>query len=91
MLFRFVLHPDEYHLVDVTDWPDDDKLVLFWTLKESVLKGRRTGLRQSPKALRLDLDLDGSRARIATPGDDADWTALFEHDGEYVTTVAWPE
>ena len=91
VLFRFMLHPGEYSLIDRIDLPDDEKIVLFWALKEAVLKGRRSGLRQTPKALRLSLDLENGSAQVATPGDDPDWTARFKLQDGFVTAVAWSD
>jgi len=61
-LIRFLLHPDERERVmQLFPYDTVPTIVLLWTLKESVLKARRSGFRLSPKKLRLDLDdVDGS-------------------------------
>lgn len=54
-LYRFMLHPDEFELLERVPGPDDRRIALLWSIKESVLKGRRTGLRHSPKSLRINV------------------------------------
>lgn len=85
-LFRFVLHPEEMGLRDSVDLPTDLQIVLFWSLKEAVLKAKRTGLRRSPKSLRLRLDLGGGRAVISG---DRTWQARFEIRRDHVLSVCW--
>lgn len=59
-VYRYFLSPDEYELLEATDLDHDRVQILLWTLKESVLKGTRTGLRVSPRDMRIvALDLDG--------------------------------
>ena len=87
-LYRFMLHPEEMHLIQDVDMDSDEKLVLFWSLKEAVLKANRTGLRVSPKSLRLQVDLAGGTARISGLGN---WVARFEVHSDHVLSVAIPE
>jgi len=69
-LHRFLLHPDEYWFLDY--WEEarsgngsyDDTLVRLWSIKEAVLKARRTGFRMSPKKIRLKA-LSGIDAQLA--------------------------
>jgi phosphopantetheinyl transferase len=86
-VFRFVLHPDESSLRQTIDLPQDHQLVLFWALKEAVLKGKRTGLRRSPRSLRLEIDLD---TRTATIRGRRTWSAKFDLRPDHVVAVAWP-
>ena len=55
-LYRFILHPDEYGLLDTLPHAHDAAQVLLWTLKEAALKAMRTGFRTSPKKLRLTIE-----------------------------------
>jgi 4'-phosphopantetheinyl transferase len=83
-LARFMLHPEEHHLIDSIPLDPDRTHILCWTLKEAALKAMRTGLRTSPKKLRLELDLDAESAVVHVDGG-ATWTVRFEEwDGYYV-------
>ncbi len=86
-LFRFILHPDEMRLREEVDLPTEHQIVLFWALKESVLKAKRTGLRLSPKTLRLSLDLASGTARLAGR---VNWEARFELRHDHVVAISWP-
>lgn len=61
-LIRFLLHPDERdRVMRLFPYDTAPTIVLLWTLKESVLKARRSGFRLSPKKLRIDLEeVEGS-------------------------------
>jgi 4'-phosphopantetheinyl transferase len=85
-LFRFVLSPEEYGLRDTVDLPQDAQIVLFWALKEAVLKAQRTGLRMSPKKLRLDIDTAAGSARVHGP---QSWEAAFDFRSDHLLAVAW--
>ncbi|MFT5144752.1 MAG: phosphopantetheinyl transferase [Rhodothermales bacterium] len=85
-VFRFVLHPDEVSLRDRIDLPKAHQLALFWTLKESVLKAKRTGLRRSPKSLRLEIDLENGTAVIVGQ---RVWNARFDMREDHVVAVSW--
>ena len=82
-LERFLMAPDQRGVI--SDWPYawDESLVLAWTLKEAVLKARRSGFRLSPKKLHLTLNDTGSEhegrgeATISVEGDTT-WSVLFE-------------
>lgn len=86
-LHRYILHPDEYEVVDALPLDSDRAQILCWTLKESVLKAMRVGLRYSPRKLRLHIDMARTAARI-----DADngqqWEAYFEQWDDYYVAVA---
>lgn len=88
-LHRFLLHPDEYHIMDELDLRRAELLVLLWTIKESTLKGLRTGFRRSPKTLRLSIDAEAGRAGINVI-DGEPWEVLFERRQECWLSVAYP-
>ncbi len=89
-LYRFILHPDEYHLLDSLDMDRDQILILCWALKEATLKGMKTGFRCSPKKLKISVDLPARQARITADGGSA-WQLGFEEvDGCYLA-IAYPE
>ncbi len=51
--YRRFLSVEEYALLEDTEFDHDRVQILLWTLKEAVLKGTRTGLRISPKLVRI--------------------------------------
>jgi 4'-phosphopantetheinyl transferase len=86
----FLLHPDERRLLERLPLDRTRGVILCWTLKESALKARRSGLRTSPKKLRLkDVQPAAGRALIRDPeGPVALWQARFaERDDCYLTFV----
>ncbi|MEM1093326.1 MAG: 4'-phosphopantetheinyl transferase superfamily protein [Bacteroidota bacterium] len=91
-LHRFLLHPDEYWFLDYWEQARggngsyDDTLVRLWSIKEAVLKARRTGFRMSPKKIRLK-NLSGIDAQL-TVGKEQ-WTAAYGLD-THAWAVAWP-
>ena len=88
-LHRFLLHPDEYDLLDVLASDRTSALILCWTLKEATLKAMRTGFRCSPKDVRLDVDLAASSVAAHVQG--RRWPLGFEQcDGCYLA-VAYAE
>ncbi|MEM8484153.1 MAG: 4'-phosphopantetheinyl transferase superfamily protein [Bacteroidota bacterium] len=88
-LYRFILHPDEYHLLESLDLERDQILILCWALKEATLKGMKTGFRCSPKKLKIAVDLPNQQARITADGGSA-WQLGFEEiDGCYLA-IAYP-
>lgn len=89
-LERFMLHPQEHDLLESIPLETDRARILCWTLKEATLKAMRTGLRTSPKRLRLFVDVAAEAARAVTD-DGAEWDLQFEEwDGFYVA-VAYAE
>lgn len=82
-LERFLMAPGQRGVI--SDWPytRDEAIVLAWTLKEAVLKARRSGFRLSPKKLHLTLNETGSEdeergeATISVEGGTT-WRVLFE-------------
>ena len=63
-LYRFLLHPDEYGLMEHLPHEHDAAQVLLWTLKEATLKAMRTGFRVSPKKLRLAVEPERQAATV---------------------------
>jgi len=90
-LRRFLLHPDEYPLLDELDLDTDRALMLCWTLKEATLKALRTGFRISPKTLRLSINMDTRIAKIHHVDGAVDWYAHFAEQEGYYVAVAVPE
>lgn len=94
-LYRFLLHPEEYELLETLPLSLDRFHVLCWTIKEATLKGLRTGFRLSPKKLRLQIDLDAGAAHVAVQ-DGAAWHVhfqechLIEDGAAYYWSVATP-
>lgn len=86
-LHRYMLHPDEYHLIETLPLDRERAQILCWTLKESVLKGMRVGLRYSPKKLQLNIDFDQAAAAVHSENGRR-WTAFFEEWDAYYVAVA---
>jgi 4'-phosphopantetheinyl transferase len=64
-LKRFLSHPDDAAVLQRLPFDEATTLILVWSIKEAVLKARRSGFRTSPKKLRLmemDLTEDGGDA-----------------------------
>ncbi len=86
-LYRFVLHEDEYHLLNNECFDPSDTVLACWSMKEAVLKGMRTGLRVSPKKVRLDVDFN-NRSAVASVHDGTWWNLLFDELDDYFLTIA---
>ncbi len=87
---RFLLHPEEYALLDATPLERDRLIILLWTIKEATLKAMRTGLRISPTKLRTLIDLERQTATVCFEEASA-WQALFEQVGDCYLSVVFPE
>ncbi len=88
-LWRRILAPEEYGLVERLGGPTDDTQTLLWSLKESVLKGQRTGFRAAAQSVVLTLGADGhASAESATSGA---WQIAYAPLGDAWLTVAWAE
>ncbi|MEM6646712.1 MAG: 4'-phosphopantetheinyl transferase superfamily protein [Bacteroidota bacterium] len=91
-LHRFLLHRDEYWFLNY--WEDarggngsySDTLVRLWSIKEAVLKARRTGFRMSPKKIRLKT-LSAIDAQLVVGQEQ--WTVAYGLD-THAWAVAWP-
>ncbi|MFO8100125.1 MAG: 4'-phosphopantetheinyl transferase superfamily protein [Salinibacter sp.] len=86
---RFLLRPDERDLLEALPYDRNRTLLLLWTLKESVLKARRTGFRTSPKAVHLSVDAAAHTARARVQGEEH-WAVFFAPWDRYWTAVAVP-
>lgn len=90
-LYRFILHPDEYGLLDALPHEHDAAQVVLWALKEAVLKAQRSGFRCSPKKLRLSLDPGGHSGIVVVEGGAA-WAVRYaEHEGCALAVAYAPE
>jgi phosphopantetheinyl transferase len=86
-LHRFMLSEDEYPLLDALPCDRTEAVILCWSIKESVLKARRSGLRLSPSELDLSIDYAAGSALVGSP--EGIWMARFARSGEYVVSTAW--
>ena len=87
---RFLFAPEDRGLVDSLPYASDASLILCWTLKEAVLKARRTGFRTSPKEvhLRVRPDRETAQVEVAAGGR---WLVVFSRVEDYWGAVAYPE
>ena len=86
-LWRRILTPEEHSALDALGGPTDEAQTLLWSLKEAVLKARRTGLRAGMRSVRLGaLDPVGHSAE-AEDSDGGTWTLGFERRG--ALWVSW--
>ena len=91
-LYRFILHPDEYGLLDALPHDHDAAQVLLWTLKEAALKAMRTGFRTSPKKLRLTVEPDEQTAAVRVEGGGTwTWALRYERRDGCFVAVAFAE
>jgi len=88
-LRRFLFASDRRDVPDALPYDANTALLLCWTLKEAVLKARRSGFRTSPKDLRLAIDADAQRARVDVQGGDA-WQVAYAQVAACWCAVAWP-
>ena len=86
-LWRRILSETEYPLLDPLGGPTDEAQTLLWSLKEAVLKARRTGLRAGMRSVSLAA-LDPLRQRAeATDRAGGAWHLGFERRGDL--WVSW--
>lgn len=88
-LYRFILHPDEYDLLERLPLDHDVAQVLLWTLKEATLKALRTGFRLSPKKLRLTVVPERQSAAVEVEGREG-WMLRYEERNGCYLAVAFP-
>ncbi|GAB5519265.1 MAG: 4'-phosphopantetheinyl transferase superfamily protein [Rhodothermales bacterium] len=91
-LHRFLLHREEYWYLDYWETAMggsgsyDDTLIRLWSIKEAVLKARRTGFRMSPKKIRIKyLAADEARLKVGKE----EWCVAYGLD-THAWAVAWP-
>ena len=87
-LWRRILAPAEHGLVDTFGGPTDAVQTLLWALKESVLKGQRTGFRAVARSVVLALDRGAGRAS-AVSDVSGTWEIAYARLGEAWLAVAW--
>lgn len=85
----FLFPPEDRGCVDALPYAFDAALVLCWTLKEAVLKARRSGFRTSPKDLRLTVDPASETARVEIE-EGRSWHLFYARLEGYWTAVALP-
>ncbi|NBC87650.1 MAG: 4'-phosphopantetheinyl transferase superfamily protein [Bacteroidetes bacterium] len=66
-LKRFLSHPDDAEVLQRLPFDEPTTLILVWSIKEAVLKARRSGFRTSPKKLRL-MEMDVTEGGGAASG-----------------------
>lgn len=86
---RFALRSDEQKLIGSWTLERDAAFILVWTLKEAVLKARRTGLRTAPKKVHLDVDPNELRGSAQVEGET--WQVAAERWDDFYGAVAWYE
>ena len=87
-LYRFLLAPDDYGILDTLPFDHHEAQVLIWTLKEAVLKALRTGFRLSPKKLRLSVGPEPGVASVTV--EDVRWALRYERQFGCFLAVALP-
>ena len=69
-------------------WTDDERLMLAWTAKEAVLKGRGVGLRAGAASVRVAWPEAEARVVEAASAADVWRVAVARHEG-FVWAAAW--
>ena len=87
-LVDYMLHPLEHGGYESMALDPVRKLILYWTLKESVLKALRSGFRRSPKTIRLVVSLE-SCGGMAYLDERAPLVCRFEETDGYYCAVAY--
>lgn len=85
----FLLHSSERSLLDTLPMEADRAFVLCWTLKEATLKALGTGMRRTPKKLRLDVDPDHHTA-VVRAWNGTRWQVAYEEWDGFFLSVARP-
>jgi len=86
-LLDYILAEEEREHVHALALDTDRSLFLCWTVKEAVLKANGTGLRRSPRLVRLRIDLESATARVLDPTD-AEWEVHFGLTDDYAAALA---
>lgn len=87
-LWRRILAPEEYSVLEALGGVSDESQTLVWSLKEAVLKARHTGLRSGTRSVVLhDLDA-GACSALARDLDGGLWRLDYDcKDGVWVTVA----
>lgn len=86
-LLDYILGDEERAHIHSLEMPAEQSLFLCWTIKESVLKANGTGLRKSPKRVRVNLDLERGHASVRDPEDKA-WDVAFALSDTHALSLA---
>ena len=89
-LWRRLLTPGEHAVLDALGGPTDSAQTLLWALKESVLKGQRTGFRAGARSVVLTLGDAPGRAAAVSDVSGA-WQVAYERLGGSWLAVAWAD
>ena len=85
-----LLHEEERDLFEASPLDPVRRIILYWTLKEAVLKAIRTGFRRPASTLRMDIDYAAQSAWCRL--DDGSLMRLcFEEHRGYYLSVAYEE
>lgn len=87
---EFLFRPADRGLVERLPYAADAGLILCWTLKEAVLKARRSGFRTSPKALRLTVAPASDTAAVRVDPNGR-WHLHYARLDDYWAAVALPD
>jgi len=86
-LYRYLLHPDEYALLEESGRSHNETQILLWSLKESVLKAKGLGFLLSPKRLRVAL-LDDEQSAVIRMESEI-WHVLYDVVAGHFVSVAY--
>lgn len=87
-LHRRFLNDSEMEHLDELGIDRTDAYILCWALKEAVLKGRRSGFRDSPKRLSLSICPAEQSAIVRVEGEKP-WSTAFEWLDGYCLAIAF--
>ncbi|HEX7070475.1 MAG TPA: 4'-phosphopantetheinyl transferase superfamily protein [Rhodothermales bacterium] len=88
---HFIFHEEDYGLFEGLPLDEHRAQILAWALKEAALKARRSGLRFSPRRMRIALSLE-NRTALLEEDTGTTWQASFlEQDGLYLAIAYRPD
>lgn len=87
---EFLFPPEARGIVDTLPYAFDAALILCWTLKEAVLKARRSGFRRSPKELDLAVD-PATETAVIQVRDGRAWHLFYTRLDDFWGAVALPK
>lgn len=85
---RYIYHDEDYALFARLPLDEHRAQILSWALKEAALKARRSGLRYSPRRMRVHLSLDDHAARLEEDTGVV-WHARFREENGLYLAIAW--